>query len=473
MFSPSDFRELYQPNYCERRIWLNANCPELAVKDTDFIEMVQEKGLAIEKAHVQTVGSIQEPEYEVGNLPSGFEDTLRLIESKTPIIYQGVLISNDGQFGAIPDLIIFNPKTNKYRIQEIKLATNIDNHQEIELGVGLSKFVAEEVLGYPTITEIVTGNGTLISPFDVPDKSYVVTVVNKIIGLETLEKEPIELVGWSKCTISGIEKGMIRALWENGVDNWDQIIKLGVDKLYGIQIQRGSQIQKIGPTRGGKIFQQTKCLVEGSFHKKADIILPSGYQKSDRPIVIFDIENTVFDEFEFDVDVYMWGLITILSDGTNEQNTVIAPPGDQGDAEGWTQFLKTMGRIFEDYGDIPVIHFSSHEVTKMNKYIAMYGDKDNIGDRVMSNMWDLYRCVLDTVILPVPSYGLKQIEKFVGFERSQAEYGGSWSIVKYNEYVEAPDVETADKILNEIKTYNAEDLLATHAVYKWLEENLC
>ncbi len=132
-----------------------------------------------------------------------------------------------------------------------------------------------------------------------------------------------------------------------------------------------------------------------------------------------------------------------------------------------------MGRIFEKHGDIPVIHFSSHEVTKINSYIAMYGDKDSVGKRVKNNMWDLYRCILDTVILPVPSYGLKQIEKFVGFERSQEEYGGSWSIVKYNEYVEAPDVETADKILNEIKTYNAEDLLATYAVYRWLEENLC
>ena len=135
MFSPSDFRELFQPNYCERRIWLNANCPELAVKDTDFIEMVQEKGLAVEKAHVQTVGPIQEPEYEEGDIPAGYEDTLRLIVSKVPIIYQGVLISKDGQFSAIPDLIILNPKTNKYRVREIKLATNIDNHPEIELGV--------------------------------------------------------------------------------------------------------------------------------------------------------------------------------------------------------------------------------------------------------------------------------------------------------------------------------------------------
>jgi len=492
MFSPSYFRELYQPNYCERRVWLNANCPELAVKDVDFIEMVQEKGLDVERAHVQTIGPTQEPEYEKGDLPSGFEDTLRLIKSKTPIIYQGVLISSDGQFGAIPDLIIFDQKTNQYKIQEIKLATNIGSHPEIALGVGLSKFVAEEVLGYPIIAEIVTGDGNIISPFDVPDKSYVVSVAKNIIELEALDNEPIEPEGWSKCkdcqygdycygkawenrsicTISGIEKGMVGALWENGVDNWDQIIELD-DKLFGIQFQRGSQIQKIGPTRGGKILRQTKCLVEGSFDKKANIILPSGYQKGDRPVVIFDIENTVFDEVEFDIDVYMWGLITILPEGTNEQSTVIAPPGDRGDAEGWVQFLETMDRIFYKYGDIPVIHFSSHEVTKINNYIAMYGDKDNIGERVKNNMWDLYRCVLDTVILPVPSYGLKQIEKFVGFKRSQEEYGGSWSIVKYNEYVEAPDTETAEKILNEIKTYNAEDLLATYAVYEWLEENIC
>lgn len=85
----------------------------------------------------------------------------------------------------------------------------------------------------------------------------------------------------------------------------------------------------------------------------------------------------------------------------------------------------------------------------------------------------LYRCILDTVILPVPSYGLKQIEKFVGFERSQEEYGGSWSLVKYNQYLQAIDAETSNKILDEIKTYNAEDLLATYAVYNWLEENIC
>ena len=165
--------------------------------------------------------------------------------------------------------------------------------------------------------------------------------------------------------------------------------------------------------------------------------------------------------------------MTIVSGNKKEQNTVITPSGDQGDKEGWVQFLSTMNRIFETYGDIPIVHFSSHETTKINNYIDLYGDKGNIAKRVKENMWDLYRGILDTLILPVPSYGLKQVEKFVGFKRSQEEYGGSWSLVKYNQYLQAPDAETSNKILDEIKTYNAEDLLATYAVYTWLEENIC
>ena len=106
MFSPSDFRDLFQPNYCERRVWLAANRPELALEDVEFNELIQGKGLAVEDAHVTTVGPVEIPAYPVGDMPSGFEETRRLIELKTPIIYQGVLMSKDGEFTVVPDLML-------------------------------------------------------------------------------------------------------------------------------------------------------------------------------------------------------------------------------------------------------------------------------------------------------------------------------------------------------------------------------
>ena len=188
MFSPSDFRGLFQPNYCERRIWLYANRPDLAFENVEFNELTQDKGRAVEDAHVETVGPIEVPVYTKGDIPSGFEETLKLIEFKTPIIYQGVLMSKDGMLSAIPDLLILDKKTDRYKIRDVKLAINFDSHPEIERGLGLCKIIAEEVLGYAPITEIVNGDGELISPFDVPDKEIILGCIKRIIYLSSLSK---------------------------------------------------------------------------------------------------------------------------------------------------------------------------------------------------------------------------------------------------------------------------------------------
>ena len=172
----------------------------------------------------------------------------------------------------------------------------------------------------------------------------------------------------------------------------------------------------------------------------------------------------------FQVDFYLWGFIVVASDEVQKQELIISPPDEKGDYEGWQQFLSTMSQIFNEYGDIPIIHFSSHEKTWVNNYIKRYGDTDKVGQSVLKNLWDLYRTLTSCVILPVPSYGLKQLESFVGFKRTQEEYGGSWSIVRYNQYLQAPTSEEAERILDEIRLYNREDLLATYSVYKWLEE---
>lgn len=146
MFSPSDFRDLFQPCYCGRRVWLAVNRPDLRFEDITFSDLVQRKGLALEDSHVQTVGPVETPEYPEGDIPSGFVEKCRLIELKAPIIYQGVLMSEDDQFTVIPDVLILDKVTGHYKIHDVKLARNLDYHPEIELGLGLCKLVAEEVL---------------------------------------------------------------------------------------------------------------------------------------------------------------------------------------------------------------------------------------------------------------------------------------------------------------------------------------
>ncbi|MEN8615210.1 TM0106 family RecB-like putative nuclease [Dehalogenimonas sp. THU2] len=493
MFSPSDFWPLFRPSYCLRRVWLNANSPELAVPDEDFAQLVKEKGLEVEEAHVQSLGPIEEPEYGEYDFEKGFEDTLRLIQSREPIIYQGVLINNEEQLITIPDLLLFDNATQRYILREIKLATNLDSHQEIQLGVGLSKIVARSVLGYEPVIEIVTGDGVINSPYECPPEDVVFQAVKLITSIQEVAEEPFEPVGWSKCssceffshcwgeawekhnicTISGIEQSMSLALNQQGIETWEKVVSIG-DRIYDVRFQRGSQIQRIGSTRGGKIIRQACCLSAGKHENIACVQLPQGYLPGKRPIVIFDVENNMpaFEELGLEVDVYLWGLLLITDEGS-KQFLIVAPRNEDGDAKGWEQFLKVMSEIFQEYGDLPIIHFSKHERTKVTKYIGAFGDPNLVAQRVLHNLWDLYTTITQSVVLPVPSYGLKSIEKFVGFVRSQKEYGGSWSLVRYNSYLKAESKEESGRILEEIKLYNAEDLLATYAVYEWVEQNCC
>jgi predicted RecB family nuclease len=98
-----------------------------------------------------------------------------------------------------------------------------------------------------------------------------------------------------------------------------------------------------------------------------------------------------------------------------------------------------------------------------------HGDPEGVAGRVRQNLLDLLPIARDSVLLPLSSYSLKEVEKYVGFKRSQTEYGGSWSIAKYIEATETRDEDSRNKLVGEILIYNQEDLAATWAVFEWLQ----
>ena len=65
---------------------------------------------------------------------------------------------------------------------------------------------------------------------------------------------------------------------------------------------------------------------------------------------------------------------------------------------------------------------------------------------------------------------MKTVERYVGFERKQTEYGGHWAMARYIEATEVHDKHARDAMLSEIVDYNREDLAATWAVLCWLQE---
>ena len=62
----------------------------------------------------------------------------------------------------------------------------------------------------------------------------------------------------------------------------------------------------------------------------------------------------------------------------------------------------------------------------------------------------------------------RAVEEYVGFKRTQDEYGGDWAMATFIEATETEDRVKRDELMGQIRTYNEEDLAATWAVFEWL-----
>jgi predicted RecB family nuclease len=166
--------------------------------------------------------------------------------------------------------------------------------------------------------------------------------------------------------------------------------------------------------------------------------------------------------------VYLWGT-QVFGARPSEFMAPIAGFGANGDKDGWLNFLATAKRIFQDYGDIPFVHWAAYEKIKLGVYINRYGDIDGIAARIVANLLNLLTAAQDSIVLPLRSYSLKVIEESVGYKRKQEEYGGSWAIAMFIEATETNDEEKRKQLMDKIVAYNQEDLEAMWAVFKWLE----
>jgi predicted RecB family nuclease len=170
------------------------------------------------------------------------------------------------------------------------------------------------------------------------------------------------------------------------------------------------------------------------------------------------------DELE---KVYLWGFKDFRRPDARYLSAQ-ADLGLDGDCEGWMAFLRIAAELLSEQADVSFVHYGNYERTKIDLYRHRYGDPAGTAERLRTRLFDLHRALISAVALPVPSYSLKVIERYVGFERSIPEANGQWAIAQYIEATEFGDAGARSRVLDQIKAYNQEDLDATRAVLDWL-----
>ena len=480
--------DFYAPSVCERRLFYRF-IREEETPPGPFEEVIFMLGQRHEKIHVNSLGECVDVSKVLRHQQP--EKTKELIQNNTPVIYQGVLAGNETINGSevqiigIPDIMIY--ENSSYIIRDCKLARHADekNHPEILAQLQVYGYLFERNTGKkPAKLEAFLGDSSIVEiPYDDGDSAMI--ILKALLDIVSLADVPYSPVSFSKCqdcgfrgicwdvsvrhndvaVVYGLDQSLARVLKGEGILTIEHLLNSYDEaSLSELNIPCGESYGKVGK-RARMILLHAKAMKQ-----KKNILLGKVDLPDNPNLVMFDIEGfpPYLDELE---KIYLWG-IQVYGEKPGPFTPAVSPIAPDGDQEGWESFLLNCQRIFDEYGDIPFIHWHHYEKTKVKLYMQRYGDINGIARRVLDNLVDLLPLTKRAMVLAEPSYSLKVVEQLANFKRTQDEYGGKWAMAKYIEAVETEDTNVRKEIIDQITKYNEEDLAATWAVFQWLKKQI-
>ncbi len=462
---------------------------------SDFKQALARLGDEHEQRHAETLPDLLDLG-DIRDINQHADRTKLELEKHQQVIWQGAFrIEHEiagvmAEVVGLPDFML--PDGDSHIIRDAKLARTIEKGKKpgIFLQLQLYGWLYEQTMGRPpTKLEVLNGRNELVEIER--DDEAVMAELEEILHLRSLEQEPFEVVGWSKCqdcdftdycwpraeeqrapgVIPGVDVGLGRRLAELGVEQLrrDPRERFDLTSLAETARDHGAsgENRRWGP--GGR-SRSWRTFAPGS--KTAPVQIGPVEIPDSSHYVMFDLEGLPAEQDGPD-KVYLWGMQLYPAGGgePEEPTFALAEFHEDGDEEAWEEFLLGSGQILDQYGeDTPFVHWATYEKTKINLYIDRFGDPDGIAEKlVQRNLLDLLPVTKNSFALPLPSYSLKVVERYVGYERTKVPgYKGDQSIARYMEAVETDDEALREEIMDELCSYNHEDLEATWAVFEWL-----
>jgi predicted RecB family nuclease len=480
----SNFTTYWRPSPCELRVFLHEK-GEPEAEPGAFDEVMRRLGIRHEQEHLVSLGPYLDLSRVLMDERVG--RTLEAIANKVPVIYQPAFVvrhriaGTDVEIVGVPDFLILDG--DGYLIRDCKMSRRIEAqiHPEIIVQVQLYGWLFERSTGVP-VKELQVYNGMKqIVGVEDDGGGQALAVLKNLVSIRQLEAEPYEPVGWSKCggcnfnercmdkaeadgsvaLVPDVDQSLARTLRGIGVSTRKELLsKFDIVSLSELKRPHGQSQRRVGKT-AERIIQFAQAM-----ETQQEKILCAPAIPFFPNYVMFDLEGMPphLDEIE---KIYLWGM-QVYGEKKSEFMPAVAGFGPDGDWSGWLAFLSNAKNVFDTCGDIPFVHWAPYEKTKLNLYIDRYGDAEGIAERVKGNLLDLLTVARDSIVLPVPSFSLKVIEQYIGFKRSQSEFGGQWAMAMFIEATETSDESKRKQLMDEILKYNEEDLGATWAVFEWL-----
>lgn len=453
---------------CARRVWLdNRGALELEEAEDAFEALIIELGLAHEQAVLTKL-----TKEKVVYTATSPEDTQRLMADGVDVIYQAQLLDKQNHFVGYPDFLILHT-SGEYQPADAKLSLSEDK-KEIQVQLGFYRRMLNSNL--PAIVFLGDGDTAEIGDEANPVTNQFVTEMRELLASDI---EPLVRYSHSKCRacpyyahckpafeakeeislLYGVQGRAADGLEKHGINTISDLAASSPENLPDVPYLKGYEKKQ-------RAILQAQSYFSGEVHQLSPVNLPGGQW------VHFDIEDNPLTG-SGEKHVYLWGFL--VPDFTNADFEYVWMDTAHQDEQGWLEFLTKIEGYRARYSDLVLAHYSQHERSTIRSYAKRYGMESNetvqylLGDE--SPLFDMQKPVLESLVLPLQGYGLKDIckhKELVNFQWEDDSSGSQWSVVQFNRFLAENNPEMKAQLKTEILGYNRDDVIATRRLEEWL-----
>lgn len=396
------------------------------------------------------------------DLDDAFVATLELMKQGKNI-YHGVLMSDD--WVGMPDLL--EARSGKSKLGDFYYVVydaqnSLDMRDEYKFQLVFYSLILERIQGVmPTEAYIIDaqGNEASFAVSDYLEQFHLTrTQIEKILDGEKpapFLKAGCKRTPWYSLCLSEtqgcndvsliykISQADQRRLYEIGIKTVDDLVKADTNWLQ----------EKLEDWPFDKIIRFSNQA------KSLDTDQPIIFRKPNFPEVRYEIYFDIESDPLSDID-YLLGFLVRDNKTEDVEYKYFLAENKEHEPEAWRKFLEYLTGL----EDFVIYHYAFYERLVFDRLVERYGAPASLVEKFKENAMDLHEKLVDTAILPIYFYSLKDVGAYLGYKWSDPRAGGAESIVWYKEWVEKKDPEIIKKILK----YNEDDVRATMVIKDWL-----
>ncbi|WP_017315518.1 TM0106 family RecB-like putative nuclease [Mastigocladopsis repens] len=499
---------LLQYQRCKRRPFLDIHGDKSWRENGNdlLLKLYQDK--VAHQMSVLTQFTYQQPQYRHGRWKAGEAATLELMQQGVECIYQGVLLASHSDTHTLlsrPDILIKKPGQSRFG-DWMYVPGNIElgkrPKQEYQVVAAFHAYVLATVQQIDVETAWLILRGKEAGyPVDLakwmPQMQH---ILDECIQTLETDEAPEVFISRQRCSLCpwyshcyGVAQSQKHLSLLPGVTpiRYTQLQALDITTVESLAKTHPTELERLpGFDRSvaPKLVLQAKSILENR-----PLIIP--YLPSTKKFIVDscavntpvcldkathtdanstqgafsgeDILLTAPVEIFFDIEAqpdlnlnYLLGVLVVDRLAKTEQFYSFLAENQEEENVIWQQFLD----LVWEHPDAPIYHFCVYEFDTVKRLAKLYHTPHTSVLPVLRRFVDVYEILTQSVTLPVESYALKTIARWLGFNWRDAEASGAKCIYWYDEWLKTGD----RSLLEIIQRYNEDDCRATRSVKDWL-----